>query len=131
MRIRECFALTCWLLAGWILPAAVLDAAQAGEIRDLAARADALMRLGVAEKGASRAFDEASAMLMQAEELLAGAELSPASQDAPNLEIEAVGDDLADLVDVYEERFYGVFPLARRSPTGHQPPPLHVRQDAE
>ena len=64
MRIRGCFALAGWLLAGWILPAAVLDAAQAEEVRDLAARADALMRLGVAEKGASRAFDEASAMLI-------------------------------------------------------------------
>jgi hypothetical protein len=74
MRIRECSALACWLLAGWILPAAVLEAAQAEEIHDLAARADALMRLGVAERGASRAFDEASAMLMQAEELMAGAD---------------------------------------------------------
>ena len=93
MRIREFSVLSCWLLAGWLLPAAVLDA-QAEEIRDLAARADALMRLGVAEKGASRAFDEASAMLMQAEELTAGADLSPASREALNLEIEAVRDDL-------------------------------------
>jgi len=113
MRIRECFALTCWLLAGCILPAAVLDAAQAEEIRDLAAQADALMRLGVAEKGASSAFEDASAMLTQAEELLSGADLSPASREALNLEIEAVRDDLEDLVEVYEERFYGVFPLAR------------------
>ena len=113
MRIRGCFALTCWLLAGCILPAAVLDAAQAEQIRDLAAQADALMRLGVAEKGASSAFEEASAMLTQAEELMAGADLSPASREALNLEIEAVRDDLADLVDIYEERFYGVFPLAR------------------
>ena len=113
MRIRECSVLACWLLAGWILPAAVLDAAQAEEIRDLAAGAEALMRIGGAEKGASRAFDEASAMLIQAEELLAGADLSPASQKTLNLEIEAVRDDLEDLMDFYEERFYGVFPLAR------------------
>ena len=82
-------------------------------MRDLAARADALMRLGIAEQGASRAFGEASALLDRAEGELAQADLPSATVAALTREIEAGRQDLGHLVALYEDRFYGVFPLAR------------------
>jgi hypothetical protein len=87
------------------------DAAR--DIHSLAARADTLMRLGVAEKGASRSFEEATALLDEAEKRLANADLPPAVEEELRLESATVREDLTDLMALYEERFYGVFPLAR------------------
>ena len=62
------------------------------------------MRLGVAEKGASRAFGEASALLGRAEDELAQADLPSATVAALTLEIEAIRQDLEHLVGLYEDR---------------------------
>ncbi len=82
-------------------------------MRDLASRADALMRLGVAEKGASRSFEEAETLLGEAENRLAEANLSASDEAVLTLEIAAVREDLEDLFELYEDRFFGVLPLAR------------------
>ena len=106
--LTSCFPLLICLL----LPSAI-SAAEDSEVRDLAAQADALMRLGVTEKGASRSFEEATILLNVAEMRLAGADLPSSTEAELTLELAAVREDLEDLVELYEERFYGVFPLAR------------------
>ena len=83
------------------------------EIRDLVTRADALARLGVVEMGASRCFGEAAALLDTARDRLAETDLSPADAAQLTLEIEAVEQDLELLTELYDDRFYGVYPLAR------------------
>ena len=100
------------LLSLLLLPAA-LAATEVSELRDLAGQADALMRLGVAEKGASRSFEEATILLNEAEMRLAEADLPGDAEVALKAEIGAVREDLEILVELYEERFFGVFPLAR------------------
>lgn len=113
MRIIKRFLPVCLALGSFLLLPAASRATEASEIHDLAARADALMRLGVAEKGASRSFGEATALLTEADQRLAGADLPPTTEKELALEIEAVREDLEDLVELYEDRFYGVFPLVR------------------
>ena len=113
MRIdRLCHIICISLCSSPLFPAAVL-ASGASEVRDLAARADTLMRLGVTEKGASRSFEEAEAVLGEAERRLAEVDLPSSVEAEVTLEIAAVREDLEDLVELYEDRFYGVFPLAR------------------
>ncbi len=113
MRIDKLRRIVCILLCSCPLLAGAVLAAEASEVRDLAARADALMRLGVAEKGASRSFEEAETLLGEAERRSAEADLPSAADDELTLEIAAIREDLEDLVGLYEDRFFGVFPLAR------------------
>ncbi|MGB5815460.1 MAG: ABC transporter C-terminal domain-containing protein [Thermoanaerobaculia bacterium] len=113
MKIDKLCRIVCILLCSCPLLARAVSASEASEVRDLAARADALMRLGVAEKGASRSFEEAETLLGEAENRLAEADLPSSAEAELTLEIAAVREDLEDLVELYEERFYGVFPLAR------------------
>jgi len=69
--------------------------------------------LGVVEMGASRCFGEAAALLDTARESLDATDLSPADAAQLTLEIEAVEQDLELLTEFYDDRFYGVYPLAR------------------
>ncbi|MGB5173236.1 MAG: hypothetical protein WBQ30_00705 [Thermoanaerobaculia bacterium] len=98
--------------AGYLAVAAKAATDSSG-VDDLLDRAEALLRLGVAEKGASRAFEESLDLVEIAAKSLAETDLSPAERRALLLEIEAVREDLELLIELYEERFYGVFPLAR------------------
>ena len=61
---------TCLVLLGCCfsaLAASAGSATEATEVHDLISRADALMKLGVIEKGATRSFEEATALLKEAE----------------------------------------------------------------
>ena len=113
MKIDSLWLIVCISLCSFPLFAAAVLASEASEVSDLAARADALMRLGVAEKGASRSFEEAEVLLGEAERQLAESNLPSSAEAELNLEIAAVQEDLEDLVELYEDRFFGVFPLAR------------------
>jgi len=115
MKLDKLRRIVCILLCSCPLFAAAVLASEASEVRYLAARADALMRLGVAEKGASRSFEEAETVLGEAERRLAEADLSSSDEAELALEIAAVREDLEDLVELFEDRFFGVFPLARLS----------------
>jgi hypothetical protein len=90
-----------------------MSAPDATEIRDLLTRAEIQLRLGVVENGAGRSFDEAHNLIEEAEAQLAGVDLSSDERQKLALEIGAVRDDWELITDLYEERFYGVFPLAR------------------
>lgn len=74
IRLDRPFISSCLFGLGCLLLPVALSASEASEVRNLAARADALMLLGVAEMGESRAFDQATALLGQAEDQLARAE---------------------------------------------------------
>jgi hypothetical protein len=87
--------------------------ADSSEVSALLDRAESLLWLGAAEKGASRSFEEALDLVDWATELLDEADLSPDERRHQVAEIEAVREDLELFIELYEERFYGVFPLAR------------------
>ncbi len=104
-------ALICILAAA---PVAMADPVDDGAaVRDLLDRAEFLLRLGVVDKGADRAFDAAHRELDAAEAKLSETELPSEERRQLALEIEAVREDLDLLTRLYAERFYGVFPLAR------------------
>jgi len=65
IRLDRPFISSCLLVLGCLLLPVALSASEASEVRNLAARADALMRLGVAEMGASRAFDQVTRKRME------------------------------------------------------------------
>ena len=95
-------------------PAAMaLASTEASDIRDLVTRAEIQLRLGVKENGNSRSFEDAERLLETAEVQLAGTDLSSDERERLELEIDAVQEDLELLRELSEERFYGVFPLAR------------------
>lgn len=106
-------SLTVFALMGCLLFAAPGSAGESSQVRDLVARADTLMLLGVVDKGATRSFADAKVLLDDAEHRLAGAGLSQPAKAELTLEIESVRQDLDLLLELYDERFYGVFPLAR------------------
>ena len=99
------------LVAASAFPAQAADSAS--DVRDLLARAETLKRVGVADLGAGRSFEEAGELLDQATEELRASGSSADESPILELEIEAVREDLELTVDLYGERFYGVFPLAR------------------
>lgn len=112
------------LRAGMLVLCVVFAAVPAGktsaaaELDELLERADLMLRLGVLEKGASHAFDEAGQLLEIIAAGIEEADLSPVDRLRLTREFEAVREDLELLTELYDERFYGVFPLARLiSPT--------------
>jgi hypothetical protein len=112
--LRACMLVLCVVFAA--SPAGKTSAA--ADLDKLLERADLMLRLGVLEKGASHAFDEAGQLLEIVASSIAEADLSPADRLRLTLEFEAVREDLDLLTELYNERFYGVFPLARLiSPT--------------
>ncbi len=83
------------------------------EVDDLLDRADALVQLGVIEKGAGRSFEDAFDLVDAAAERLTDSSFSPDERQALALEIDAIREDLELMVELNEERFYGRFRLTR------------------
>jgi len=114
MKFRACILFLCIGLAA--VPTSAVS--QSVEIGDLMDQADLLLRLGVLQKGAGRSFEEAGQLLETIENDIAQADLGPADRQRLTQELDAVREDLELLTELYDERFYGVFPLARLiSPT--------------
>jgi hypothetical protein len=104
-------ALVCILAAA---PIAMADPADdSAAVRDLLNRAELHLRLGVSNYGADRALREAHRLLGSAEEMFAKTELPLEERQNLSLEIEAVREETELFTELFEERFYGVFPLAR------------------
>ncbi len=101
------------LLLVTVLAATISQASASSEVDEVLQRADLLLRLGVLEQGADRSFEEAGRLLESAELGIDEAGLSPAVRERLTRELNAVREDLALLTELYEERFYGVFPIAR------------------
>jgi hypothetical protein len=86
---------------------------ESDEIRGLLDRAEAYIQIGVVDKGAGRSFEEAMRLVKTAGELQAKLDPSRAKTKTLALEIETIRKEIEIFSELYEERFYGVFPLAR------------------
>ena len=89
------------------------DNTDAQSINRLLEQADDRVWLGIANKGASRAFEEGLELLELAEQRMDKASVSPEEMDILEQESQVLREQLVSLSELYEERYYGVFPLAR------------------
>lgn len=113
MRFKTVFATVAAAVFCWLLPGATgwcLDMDDVGTLLD---RAEKHLRLGVVDKGAGRSFEEAQRLVATAEERLTEINPPQAEAQALMLELETVREDVEIFSELYEERFYGLFPLAR------------------
>ena len=92
-------------------PATAAEADPATEVAELLDRAEVLMRLGVSESGAGRSFEEALELVDAAAADLP--QVRPEKRLDLARQVEAVRRDAAALSELYRERFFGTFPLAR------------------
>lgn len=98
---------------GILLAVATSSGSGTSEIDKLLHQAETLVRVGVVDKGAGRSFAEARGLVDTARVRLAQADLPPAEAGMLSLELEAVEENLNIFTELYQERFYGVYPLAR------------------
>jgi MFS family permease len=96
-----------------LLSVTASSATASSEVNELLDQAETLMHMGVVDKGASRSFEEARALVETAASRFKELDLSPAESRSLSLELEAVQEDLRILTELYAERFYGIFPLVR------------------
>ncbi len=71
------------------------------------------MWLGLSNQGDRLAFEEAMELVGSAQRTLEEAGLPAEQSSRLTLQIDALRQDLDILIELYEERFYGIFPLAR------------------
>lgn len=103
--------LTAIILLFLILPTTLSGASR--DVDEILVQAEVLIKLGVVELGAGRSFEEAGELLSQSREMLGSSALSASERIEYERQIQAVEDDLDIVMELYEERFYGVFPLSR------------------
>ncbi len=97
-----------------LLPTGLLAAEDVEHSIDLLLnRAEAQVWLGIANKGASDAFEEGLAFVEEAETALENARLPPDRVDFHSRQIGDVREQLQANIEIYRDRFYGVYPLAR------------------
>ncbi|MFW2438919.1 MAG: DUF3488 domain-containing protein [Arenicellales bacterium] len=113
MRIISIYFKAFFFICGVLLSVTANSATDSSEVNELLDQAESLMYMGVVDKGASRSFEEARERVETATERLDDVDLTPVETRSLSLQLEAVQEDLRILTELYEERFYGVFPLAR------------------
>ena len=86
---------------------------ESDEISGLLDRAETHIKIGVVDMGAGRSFEEAMRLVNTAGELQTKLDPSQAKTRTLALEIERIRKEIQIFSELYEERFYGVFPLAR------------------
>jgi len=100
-------------VCGVLLPLTASSTTGSSEVNELLDRAEFLMRMGVVDKGASRAFEESGELLEKAADHSKEVDLSSAESRSISTQLNALQEDLSILTELYEERFYGIFPLVR------------------
>jgi hypothetical protein len=83
------------------------------EVKLLIDRAETQVWLGISNKGASDAFEDGLTRLEEASALVDSSDLSADTRSILRRQIREVREQLEMLVELYGDRFYGVFPLAR------------------
>jgi len=83
------------------------------EVKLLIDRAETQVWLGISNKGASDAFEDGLTRLEEASALVDSSDLSADTRSILRRQIREVQEQLEMLVDLYGDRFYSVFPLAR------------------
>jgi len=101
------------IVCGALMSVAANSATDSSEVGELLDRAEILLLVGVVDKGASRSIEEARELVETATERLDDVDLTPSETQNLSLELEAVEEDLEILTELYQKRFYGVFPLVR------------------
>lgn len=76
-------------------------------------RAELLLHLGVKEKGADQSIEKASDLLQAVREQLSATDLTVDERQGLEREFAAVEENLDLLIERYDGRFFGVFPLVR------------------
>lgn len=115
MRRNIYFRVTSFL-ALWLLAAmwgAICLASPADDVEQLLRRADTLIWLGIGQKGAGDAFEIGLVRLNEAESALALADIPGDVRAGLDREIGALREQLEVLTELYQDRFYGAYPLAR------------------
>lgn len=83
------------------------------EVPDLLKQAETAMLMGINDLGASRSFEQAGELLEQATQELEKGNVSGQELENYQRQLKAIGEDLDILTELYEERFFGIYPLAR------------------
>ena len=83
------------------------------EIEQLLDRAEGLIHVAVSEAGAGRSFEEALALVEDAQSALGTLDASPDRRAELARQVAGVQESLDLARELSEDRFYGVFPLAR------------------
>ncbi|MDX2477998.1 MAG: hypothetical protein QNL05_11615, partial [Gammaproteobacteria bacterium] len=100
-------------VCGVLLPLTASSTTGSSEVNELLDQAEFLMRMGVVDKGASRAFEESGELLEKAADHSKEVDLTSAESRSISTQLNALQEDLSILTELYEERFYGIFPLVR------------------
>ena len=83
------------------------------EVKLLIDRADTQVWLGISNKGAGDAFEDGLSQLEEASALVDASDLPAETRSILRREVREVQEQLEMLAELYGDRFYGVFPLAR------------------
>jgi hypothetical protein len=83
------------------------------DVKLLIDRAETQMWLGISNKGSTDAFEDGLTRLEEASALVDSSDLSADTRSILRRQIREVQEQLEMLVDLYGDRFYGGFPLAR------------------
>ena len=101
------------LAASFFWYAGLVYSEEPAEWPDLLKQAETVMLMGINDLGAGRSFEQASELLdLTAQELESG-QLSAQELEDYQRQVEAAREDLDILTELYKERFFGVYPLAR------------------
>lgn len=83
------------------------------EVLLLLDRAETQVWLGISDNGASDAFEAGLSQLEEASAVVDSSDLSADARSILRRQISDVKEQLETLVELHEDRFYGVYPLAR------------------
>lgn len=112
MRVSPSLPIATLIVA--LLVPEIGQATESSEIVHLLDQAEALTRVVPVEKGAARpVLEEAEALLDVARQQLDEAEIEASERRWLSAQLAAIRDNLDALDELYGERFFGVFPLAR------------------
>ena len=110
-RTFQLFVLS--LTASLVLIASPAIPQEPAQVPDLLKQAETAMTMGVNDLGASRSFEQAGELLEQATQELEKGNFSGQALENYQRQLEATREDLDILTELYEERFFGIYPLAR------------------
>lgn len=113
MRIKFLFHKTILVVCGFLLSVGTVQGSESVDIVKLLDQAENLLKVGVVDKGAGRSFEEAGQLVEIAAERLAGLDPSLPETRVLTSEMEAVRENIKIFSELYEDRFFGVLPLAR------------------
>lgn len=108
-KLHSCIVAVALLLLPLQVCAEPIDA----EFELLLDRAETQIWLGIANKGASDAFEEGLELVEQASVLLDSSNLPVPRQRHLEMQVDDVREQLEVLIDFHDDRFFGFYPLAR------------------